>query len=166
MRTTFGAIKDPPHRNGRPTSTLLPDLFRTATIQGNSPYSASLSLFPINLKSMPFWFLKPQVPTGRVGVLGVVVDVVILDLGWRVVLGEGVVVVGFAVGSKFKGSPFGGILQQISRKWSHLLSPDLQFEDKKIIFVIRKLFSTSLLIKINFLLNRYFLSPFIISSFQ
>lgn len=95
VSTAFGAIKEPPQKEKRPVWFVF--FSKSATIQGNSPYSAS-SVLPTILKSTPSKFLMPHgLLRERVGLLGFGIfrgdDV---DVSCR---GEGVgfVLIGFGV---------------------------------------------------------------------
>lgn len=109
VKTTDSAIRDPPQIAASGSFEPLSFLSK-ATIQGNSPYSASPLLFPVIEKSTPFSFLIPQTLhflSGSHG--GIVLEVV--ETGRFVVdTDDGVVDV-----TSCDRLKFGGTLQHISK---------------------------------------------------
>lgn len=98
---------------------------KIATIHGNSPYSASLSLLPVILKSMPFGFLIPQKLLTGAGVTGTGPGAV-FDATVVVVVGGGIVSPGCG---RFGLSPPSGIPQHTSRGWGQAFSPNLKIRN-------------------------------------
>lgn len=106
VRTTEALSTDPPQKE-KPAFWLGWKFFFTRpTIQGNSPYWASLSKFPVIVKSIPFSFLMPQW-----------LALVIGDLVTGTSFCGGVGGTGW--GSKSSDRPSSGILQHTSKLCGH-----------------------------------------------
>lgn len=109
VKTTDRLIREPPQKEKLVSAAVYEFLFTIATIQGNSPYSASLFLLPLILKSIPLGFLLPQ-PFGVLGGLAEVPLGGLVEVPLTVLLvGDDVVVDGLALGSNPGDSPPFGI---------------------------------------------------------